>query len=225
MQIKALLVLSLACSFVSGSLSAFEYENSSNTDNYDYPSSAFAEPVNDPVYYEDNSYSGSQRRYSDDRETEREFYETPRSVSGHPNYASRLPNNITAPGEKLIVVNPRTHVWGAYTESGKLVRAGLATAGARWCSDIGRSCRTKVGSFRISSLGDSDCVSSLYPVGEGGAPMPYCMFFNGGQGLHGSSHLAEANLSHGCVRISVNDAEWLRYNFAQRGTKVVIKSY
>lgn len=225
MQIKTLLVLSLACS-LSGSLSAYEYENSSNTDSYDYPSSGFAEPVNDPVYYDDNDSGSRYSRYSDDRETdEREFYERPRSVSGHPNYASRLPQNIAAPGEREIIVNPRTHVWGAYTESGKLIRAGLATAGARWCNDIGRSCRTKTGVFRIFSLGDSDCVSSLYPVGEGGAPMPYCMFFNGGQGLHGSDHLAEANLSHGCVRISVNDAEWLRYNFAQRGTKVVIKPY
>ena len=55
--------------------------------------------------------------------------------------------------------------------------------------------------------------------------MPYSMYFNGSQGLHGSHELGEANLSHGCVRMSVDDAEWLRYNFAHIGTKVIIKSY
>ena len=214
MQIKTLFVLPLACSLLSTSLYAYEYENSSFSGDYD-PATAFAEPKNDPVFDDDN----------DSRNSKYEFYDSPRTVSGHPNYASRLPQNISASGEKLIVVDPKIHVWGAYTESGKLIRAGLATAGAKWCSDIGRPCRTKTGVFRIHSLGDSDCISSLYPVGEGGAPMPYCMFFNGGQGLHGSDHLSEANLSHGCVRISVNDAEWLRYNFAKVGTKVVIQPY
>ncbi len=44
--------------------------------------------------------------------------------------------------------------------------------------------------------------------------MPYCMFFNGNQGLHGSPYVMEGNVSHGCVRLSVSDAEWLRFNFA-----------
>lgn len=213
MQIKTLLMLSLAYSFFSSPLFAFEYENSTNTESVDY-SPEFFEPANEPVFYDKSADN-----------VERQFYKSPRVVSGHPNYASRLPTNIPAPNERLIVINPRFHVWGAYAETGKLIRAGLATAGGRWCQDIGRPCRTKTGVFRIHSLGDSDCISSLYPVGEGGAPMPYCMFFNGSQALHGSDHLAEANLSHGCVRISVNDAEWLRYNFARRGTKVIVQSY
>lgn len=225
MHFKTFCVLSVACSFLSSSLYAFEYENASNTEGYESSSAGYSEAVNDPVFDEGNtSYAYNDNYYHGRRSVEREF-RSPRVVSGHPNYAARLPKNIPAPGEKLIIVNPHKHVWGAYTESGKLIRAGIATAGAKWCSDIGRSCRTKVGVFRINSLGDSDCVSKIYPVGEGGAPMPYCMFFNGGQGLHGSNHLAEGNLSHGCVRISVNDAEWVRYNFARRGTKVIIQPY
>jgi len=215
MQIKLLFVLSLVCSFFSNPLSAYEYESSSFSGDYD-PATAFSEPSNDPVFDDhDNNITSD----------EREFYESPHVVSGHPNYSARLPKKISAPGERLIVVNPRTHVWGAYTETGALIHAGLATAGAKWCSDIGRPCRTKTGVFRIHSMGDSDCISSIYPVGEGGAPMPYCMFFNGGQGLHGSDHLSEGNISHGCVRISVNDAEWLHYHFAHTGTKVIIQSY
>ncbi len=57
--------------------------------------------------------------------------------------------------------------------------------------------------------------------------MPYCMFFNKDQALHGvpDSEVADANLSHGCVRMHVADAEWLRYNFVNIGTPVVVKSY
>ncbi len=55
--------------------------------------------------------------------------------------------------------------------------------------------------------------------------MPYCMYFNDLQALHGSYELANANISHGCVRMHVSDARWLRYNFAQVGTLVIIKSY
>jgi len=211
MQIKTQFVLPLACLLFSTSLHAYEYENSSFSD----------DSYSSPEFIDDNRSSTPAVVET----VEYEFYDSPREISGRANYAARLPHNISAPGERLIVVNPRSHVWGAYTEKGKLIRAGLATAGAKWCEDIGRPCRTKSGVFRIYSLGGSDCVSSIYPVGEGGAPMPYCMFFNGGQGLHGSNHLAEANLSHGCVRISVDDAEWLRYNFARVGTKVIVQAY
>ncbi len=131
----------------------------------------------------------------------------------------------THKNEKVIVVNPRTHAWYAYGSDGKLVRTGLASAGSSWCSDLGRPCRTKSGTFRIYSLGDEDCISKKFPLGEGGAPMPYCMYFNGGQALHGSHELAYANISHGCVRITVSSAKWLRFHFAEIGTKVIIKPY
>lgn len=140
-------------------------------------------------------------------------------------YFSRLPHYMDGYHEKVIVVNPRKHVWGAYSADGQLLRAGLATAGSSWCPDIHRACRTRSGTFRIYTLGSRSCYSKRYPVGRGGAPMPYCMFFNGNQGLHGSHEIAEANLSHGCVRISVSDAEWVRFNFATIGTKVIVTSY
>lgn len=136
---------------------------------------------------------------------------------------SRLPSTIASSG-KVVVVDPRVHAWGAYRD-GELVRAGLATAGSSWCPDIGRPCKTKAGTFTIKSLGSADCKSSLYPLPDGGAPMPYCMFFNGNQGLHGSNQVVEGNISHGCVRMHTSDAEWLRYNFANVGTKVVVHPY
>lgn len=186
---------------------------------------------NDNQYSYADHYSDYNDQFStvrDDetvRETRHSFYRKPRELSGYESFISRLPKQIET-NEKTIVIDPHVHAWGAYSAQGKLIRAGLATAGAKWCEDIGRPCRTKTGVFRIQSLGDSDCISNKFPVDEGGgAPMPYCMYFNGGQALHGSHELAEANLSHGCVRIHVQDAQWLRFEFANIGTKVIVKPY
>lgn len=147
---------------------------------------------------------------------------------------SPFPVAIEPPNEKLIVFDPKLHAWGAYDTDGTLVRWGPATGGGKWCSDIGQSCRTKAGVFRVYSLGSSNCVSSKFPIPEGGAPMPYCMFFNGGQAFHGSpGGVIKGNASHGCVRLFVQDAEWLRYDFIDpprasnnyRGTKVIVLPY
>lgn len=144
-----------------------------------------------------------------------------------------MPTQISPPGEKTIVVDPNLHGWGAYDADGTLVKSGMATAGANYCRDIHRRCHTRSGTFRIYSLGGPGCVSHKFPVGRGGAPMPYCMFFNGGQALHGSYEVVYGNISHGCVRLHVGDAEWIRYEFAERpnaengyrGTKVVVRPY
>jgi hypothetical protein len=140
--------------------------------------------------------------------------------------SSRLPQQI-ATKEKVIVVDPRVHAWGAYGADGNLIKSGLASAGSDYCADLGRRCHTSTGTFRINSLGSPNCKSSLYPKPRGGAPMPYCMFFNGNQALHGSpsSHVVDANVSHGCVRMYIPDAEWVRYNFATVGTKVIVRPY
>ncbi|TAK75440.1 MAG: L,D-transpeptidase, partial [Gammaproteobacteria bacterium] len=142
------------------------------------------------------------------------------------NYASRLPQHIQT-NEKVVVVDPKVHAWGAYDANGNLIRSGLASAGANWCPDLHRRCHTSVGTFRVYSLGSASCKSSIYPIPRGGAPMPYCMFFNRNLALHGSpaSHVVDGNVSHGCVRLRVNDAEWLRFNFVRVGTKVIIKPY
>tara|TARA_R110000868_G_scaffold203421_7_gene451245 strand:+ start:2176 stop:2718 length:543 start_codon:yes stop_codon:yes gene_type:complete len=141
------------------------------------------------------------------------------------NYASRLPQTMQTHGKRVVLVDPKVHAWGAYDSSGKLIKAGLATAGGYYCKDVGRACKTPAGTFRINSLGAASCKSSLYPKPNGGAPMPYCMFFNKNIGFHGSAYVMEGNQSHGCVRMKVADAEWMRYNFAKIGTKVIVKPY
>lgn len=147
---------------------------------------------------------------------------------------SPFPHKEDDISEKTIIVDPQLHAWAAYDSDGSLIRWGPASAGSSWCRDIERACRTKSGSFRIYSLGSSNCISSKFPVPRGGAPMPYCMFFNGGQALHGSpGEVANGNISHGCVRLFVQDAEWLRYDFVEppsdvnnfKGTKVIVRPY
>ncbi len=147
---------------------------------------------------------------------------------------SPLPLQIEAPREKVIIIDPTELAWGAYDADGNLVRWGPASLGANYCKDIDNSCQTHSGSFRIFSVGSSDCSSTKFPLPRGGAPMPYCMYFNDGQAIHGEPNgLPGYNASHGCVRLYVNDAQWLRYDFVEgpnannnyRGTKVVVKAY
>lgn len=144
-------------------------------------------------------------------------------------YAARLPQQIDTAGKRVVLVDPNVHAWGAYGEDGQLIRAGIATAGALTCpsDSVSPTCNTTAGTFRINSLGSADCVSSLYPRPDGGGLMPFCMFFNRGQALHGSPDNAifEGNASHGCVRMRITDAEWMRFHFAQVGTEVRVIPY
>jgi len=142
-----------------------------------------------------------------------------------PSLALSMPSQIDPPGEKMVLVSPQEHAWGAYDASGRLLRSGMASAGADWCEDMGQECHTSTGSFRVKSLGNKSCVSPSFPIPNGGAPMPYCMYFTRYQALHGSYEVRHANISHGCVRMHVADAEWLRFNFVNVGTLVVIESY
>jgi len=141
-------------------------------------------------------------------------------------YESRMPSHIST-SEKTVVVDPRVHSWGAYDSSGNLVKGGMASAGSNWCPDLHRACHTATGSFRVNSLGSPQCKSSLFPMPRGGAPMPHCMFFHKNQAIHGShdAEVVDGNVSHGCVRLHVGEAEWLRYDFVNVGTKVIVRSY
>lgn len=144
-------------------------------------------------------------------------------------YASRLPANINTNGKKVVYIDPNAHAWGAYGANGNLLRGGIATAGAPICPPDadGRHCKTSAGRFRITSIGGSECYSKKYPKPHGGGLMPYCMYFNGGQALHGSPAdiVVEDNLSHGCVRMMIPDAEWMVKHFASVGTNVVVAPY
>ncbi|KTC66171.1 enhanced entry protein EnhA (plasmid) [Legionella adelaidensis] len=142
--------------------------------------------------------------------------------------ADSLEAEITAQPIQLaansFVYNPKTLTWQAL-KNGKVVRSGRGSGGKGYCKDIKRSCRTPSGTYRIISKGGPGCKSSRYPVGEGGAPMPYCMFFSKYYAIHGSPDVPNYNASHGCVRVKPSDARWLSQEFLNIGSKVTIRSY
>ncbi|OGO93487.1 MAG: hypothetical protein A3F41_01220 [Coxiella sp. RIFCSPHIGHO2_12_FULL_44_14] len=139
-------------------------------------------------------------------------------------YPQRMIFDHTTLVARVFVFDPRQHRWYAY-DNGQLVGSGRAAGGAGYCRDIGRSCRTPTGTYRIIHKGSAHCRSTRYPRPHGGARMDYCMFFSKYYAIHGSNDVPSANVSHGCVRVKPEAARWLHGNFMQIGTKVVVKSY
>lgn len=145
---------------------------------------------------------------------------------------SPFPLTIQPEGEKQVIVDQDKLAWGAYDADGKLVKWGPISSGTDRCSDnYSRSCRTMTGIFRFFSKENEKCRSNVYPIGKGGAKMPFCMYFHKGFALHGSPDIPGHRASHGCVRMFTRDAEWLNHNFidlsnegnAFKGTKVVVR--
>jgi len=137
---------------------------------------------------------------------------------------SPFEQNIGPTGYKQIIVDPVVMAFAAYDENGNLVRWGPASLGRDWCPDIGSRCRSKPGAYKIYEKRGEGCFSSKFPVPDGGAPMPFCMFFRGGYAIH-SSELPGYNASHGCIRIFYEDAEWLNHEFASIGTPIIVRPY
>lgn len=130
-----------------------------------------------------------------------------------------------AMAQKTFVFDPRQHKWFAY-DNGELINSGVASGGSNYCADIHRPCHTPVGSFSVWSKGGPGCKSTRYPVGKGGAPMPYCMHFTKFYAVHGSYEVVPGkNVSHGCIRVYPEAARWLSQNFITIGTRVIVKPY
>jgi lipoprotein-anchoring transpeptidase ErfK/SrfK len=140
-------------------------------------------------------------------------------------------NSVLPAASKIVlarntfVFSPREKRWYAYDSKGRLVKSGRASGGRSYCPDIKRSCRTPSGVYYVRSKGGPGCRSSRYPVGRGGAPMPYCMFYSKHYAIHGSPNVPRYNASHGCIRVLPSAARWLSRNFIRIGTKVVVKKY
>ena len=137
-----------------------------------------------------------------------------------------FPAQRQATGHKVFVFSPKATAWAAYDAEGKRVQTGSASGGKDFCEDIGRSCRTVTGTFRVYSKKGAECTSSLYPIETGGgARMPYCMHFSGGYSIHAAYEVPNANVSHGCIRVFPSAAKWLNENFIDIGTTVVVEPY
>lgn len=136
-----------------------------------------------------------------------------------------MPKNIKSTGKNIFIFSPKMRQWGAYNSSGQLIAFGRANGGDRYCPDIGGACHTPKGVYSVYRKGASNCISHSFPVGKGGARMPYCMFFHNGYSIHGSPYLSLHNGSHGCIRVTIESAQWLSTNFISNGTKVLVLPY
>lgn len=151
------------------------------------------------------------------------------SDGGNSNYYSKavnhFPTHRAATGKKTFVFSPRYKVWAAYDENGNRVKVGPATGGSDRCPDQNRSCRTVTGKYSVLRKGEADCTSGKYPLGEGGAPMAYCMHFYKGFSIHGAPGFPDYHHSHGCIRVTNQDARWLNEDFLNVGSSVVVQPY
>ncbi|HBD7051202.1 TPA: L,D-transpeptidase [Legionella pneumophila] len=144
---------------------------------------------------------------------------------------SPFPLKIQSENEKQIIVDQEKLAWGAYDAQGNLVWWGPISSGSDKCSDSNKVCRTLTGIFRVFSKENVRCTSDAFPIGRGGAKMPYCMYFHKGFALHGSDDIPGVRASHGCVRMFIQDAKWLNENFVElssernnfMGTKVIVR--
>lgn len=142
-----------------------------------------------------------------------------------------FPIKLEGESEKQIIVDQEKLAWGAYDAQGNLLMWGPISSGRDKCSDSNKSCRTLSGIFRMFSKENVRCTSDVFPIGKGGAKMPYCMYFHKGFALHGSDDLPGQRASHGCVRMFVQDAKWLNENFVElssernnfKGTLVTVR--
>lgn len=136
-----------------------------------------------------------------------------------------FPAQREASTKPTFVFSPKHLAWAAYDESGQLVRTGPASGGQHVCPESNRSCRTVVGRFSVRDKGDEGCASSKYPLGSGGAPMPYCMHFYKGFAIHGTDRPLDRLGSHGCIGISTSAARWLNEEFLEVGSPVIVHPY
>jgi len=147
---------------------------------------------------------------------------------------SPFPRYVEPTGEKTIFISQKHLAWGAYNTEGELVWWGPVSTGKDYCGDIGRSCNTPGGSYRIFRRQGIDCVSTAFPRRRngrnGGARMPYCMHYYRGYALHGFAIVPGQRASHGCIRLFLEDAKWLNRQFIDlpkggfKGTRLIIES-
>lgn len=145
---------------------------------------------------------------------------------------SPFPRYIESGGEKIIYISQEKLAWAAYDASGELIWWGPISSGSSHCKGVTGGCTTPSGYYRIIRKQDRDCISTAFPRradgDSGGAEMPFCMHFFMGYALHGSQELPGFRISHGCIRLFTEDAQWLNEEFIDlpgygiKGTRVII---
>lgn len=200
--------------------------------------------LNVHAYYDEEDSYGYRDRYYDDMRVKwvcdpytnvcRQIYYRPNARHGwhktarkavkEPKFVYQAPPDKIA-DSNIINVNLSHGTWAAYDAQGQLVNSGPVSGGKSYCPDIDKKCKTATGTFKIYEKRGAKCKSKIFPVGKGGAPMPYCMFFHQGFALHGSNAVPNYNASHGCIRMKPTDAKWLHENFVNVGKTRVKVTY
>lgn len=146
---------------------------------------------------------------------------------------SPFPRYIEPVGEKVVFVSQNKLAWGAYNEAGELLWWGPIASGADSCKGVRGKCHTPGGTYRVIRKQGIECISTAFPRRRngvhGGAAMPFCMHFFRGFALHGSYTVPGMRASHGCVRMFIEDAQWLNKHFINtpgfedKGTRVIVE--
>ncbi len=121
----------------------------------------------------------------------------------------------TSYGERWIEVNLTTQTVTAY--EGQVPVYSALTSTGTW------QYPTVVGTYEVYVKYDKTRMRGGYGADAYDLPdVPYVMYFYRGYGLHGTywHNNFGTPMSHGCVNLSISDAEWV-YNWASVGTKVV----
>ncbi len=125
-------------------------------------------------------------------------------------YGSKVSRRCRVTGRVLCIDKTRGRLY--YLKNGRIIRTMDARFG---CART----RTREGSFRVQRK-YRYIVSSLYHT-----PMPYSMFFSGGQAVHYSSDFARrgyAGCSHGCVNIRARATLAYVYKRIRVGDRVIV---
>jgi L,D-transpeptidase catalytic domain/Putative peptidoglycan binding domain len=127
-----------------------------------------------------------------------------------PKTTVKLPARCKTSGRVLCVDKTKRKLY--YVKAGKIIK----TADARFgCAGM----RTREGTFRVFRKSRNH-VSSLF-----GSPMPYAMFFSGGQAVHYSPDFARTGYngcSHGCVNIRARSTIAWIFDQIRVGDRVVV---
>ncbi|MBI5913366.1 L,D-transpeptidase family protein [Candidatus Azambacteria bacterium] len=134
-----------------------------------------------------------------------------------------VPRELAGLEGKLILIDLGAQAFGAY-ENGALVLWGpiSSSAGRVECGrahEKKRRCITPTGNFCVLGK-DRDRISSKYPPPNGGAPMKYAIRFYGDYWIHAGALPGRPD-SHGCIRVFLDDAQWL-FSWTNRKTAVFI---
>lgn len=130
--------------------------------------------------------------------------------------ATRLPQHLVPCGKKVILINPRIHAWAAYGRNGNRVHSGVTLAGADCCHNLDQTCSSPPGTYRMIPQ------RGAYQAYIDGVLMTACLCFS--PSLCASSRAVDDNnnLSHGCLRLPIQDVQWLRLHFLTNATPIII---